>query len=203
MTTTDDASPAARPADPRVAGRRLRQFSTAYVEPEDRIRIIGTCTDGTVIVMWMTQRLMRNLLTVVTEWLSQRDAAAGQTPQASDRPDKGSSATAPGARPRAPAPSIPGASRPSLQDSFGPTGTSGTEATSVLVRSVVARGSSSLLTLRFQGGGDAVAELTFTPMLLRQWLDVVQRCWTKAAWTDAMWREWLLPREAQQRSALH
>jgi hypothetical protein len=50
----------------------LRCFTTEYSEAQDRICLAGEDADGTIEIMWLTQRMLKRLVPHLCQWLEQR-----------------------------------------------------------------------------------------------------------------------------------
>ena len=47
----------------------LQRITTTYVDVEDRLRLTGVLANGTVVQLWLTQRLLGRLVPPLTSWL--------------------------------------------------------------------------------------------------------------------------------------
>lgn len=54
----------------------LQRITTEYDEHEDRLRLSGELSDGSSVLLWLTQRLLYRILPHLTQWLGQHDAGA-------------------------------------------------------------------------------------------------------------------------------
>jgi hypothetical protein len=145
----------------------LQRLTTQYVDVEDRIRVSGEDTDGGIVVMWMSQRLLNRLVPAVCNMLGspqqderaellnsfeQQAAQAQLTPQDPVRPDAG------------------GLAWLVTRVDLAPTG-HGTR-------------------LAFYGSGGEQAAVVMPELALRQWLSILRDHYRAAEWPAGAWPAW-------------
>ena len=155
----------------------LHRITTAYVPEEDRIRLSGQDKDGTVLVLWLTQRLCKQLLAKLLPLLNPPTGTQPTIAHRSSAAHMHLQAMAQSAArlEQRPVPSVP---PDRAQESW-------------VVRSVQLRIEQRRITLIWQGPNDAVVAVEMTPLLLRQWLNQVYDGWRFAGWPMAVWPNWM------------
>lgn len=157
----------------------LQRLTTVYSAPEDRIRISAEDNKGRVVVMWLTQRLLKRMLPALIEWYEKR---AGNIVGAEVRQSFAQLSAVSRLKPQPPV-------------------ASGSSIDAGVIESIdIKRGNNEvrlvLKTRRFEP-----AELAFSDETLRQWLDIAYRAYLKAEWTGVPWPEWLQETRPKGRSA--
>ncbi len=164
----------------------LQKFTTEFLAEEDRLRLSGVLEDGQQVVLWLTQRLVRRLVPHLCGWLEKQTLA-------------GVSA----ARPQAIALEHQEIHHMAQQAAQGVLQTRQQEpvqarpsAFSGLVQIVkLETGAARLqLILRVEQEAPAEYHVDFSPMMLRQWLDIVYRHCESAQWPLDIWPQWMAPR---------
>jgi len=162
----------------------LQRMTTAWLETEDRLRLTGECTDGTLVCLWLTRRLSDRLLPLLLDWL---DGHAHDDVHASLMQEFAQEAARGALAPQAAVPADAG--------------------DTVLVQAVtVARGTHAIgLTFRAsEAPEDARSwEVTMEQQPLRQWLAIIHDQYRKAEWPLDLWPAWIAVTTAQPTAALH
>ena len=65
--------------------QKLQRITTEYIDREDRIRLTGELAAGTVVVLWLTQRLVNRLVPHLTAWLDRQVTPASNIPSVQAR----------------------------------------------------------------------------------------------------------------------
>lgn len=150
------------------AAERLSRVTTEYVPEEDRIRLAGVTGDSSIVVLWLTQRLVRRLVPVLTAWLEARSKDLLQQEVLHVMAQQRAAQTL--------EPSEPVLARDA--------------ATSWLATTVdVHRGQADLaVTFRDE---EHRATVAFNQVQLRQWLVIIRNCHSAAEWHPDVWPEWM------------
>ncbi len=157
----------------------LQTFTTRYNAHQDRLCIDGQTFGGEVISLWLTYRLLRNLLPallqLVTPAADTKDKSnilaewALTTAQAQQRPEK--------------------AVRKPIQDRPRP---NTPPPASWLISSIELKSSPQRALLVFCiSEHKSVAVVSLKPEHLRQWLGIVYRMWKRAGWPENEWPSWM------------
>lgn len=202
----------------------LQRITTEYREDEDRVRlsaevtadaIPGTMpgtissaapsdtTSSTILVLWLSQRLLLRLLPHVFNWLEQlpplTTAPAGDQSTATARHTMADARTAEliqGFAQQSARHGIP------AQPPVRPTANSAEQlVTAVDIKAVAAK-----LNLVFRSAAGEIAALSLEAPQLRQWLAILYTLWLQAEWPMAIWPQWMLddsPATATEHKALH
>lgn len=148
----------------------LQRVTTEYDETEDRIRLCGEREDGTAVVVWLTQRLLRRLLPMLLEWLEQQGA---DMPRADLLLGLAQQAAQAELAPQQPVQAAP-------------------DSATWLAQAVDLTRTPGGVGLVFRGDGDGeAATLTLATTPLQQWLGIVHQAYGKAEWPVDLWPEWL------------
>ena len=167
----------------------LQRITTEYVDTEDRIRLSGEVKENTSIVLWLTQRLLAQLITHLLGLIEKQSLDLGNTDSADPAP--ASSLMQGFAQQVAQAELIPGlpvqaaASAQSwlvleVDISLSP------EGTLVLV---FKREAGKAAAQESEDAGKAT--LTVEAKQLRQWLGIVHSQWQQAGWPLTVWPIWM------------
>lgn len=157
----------------------LQRLTTVYSPPEDRIRISAEDAKGRVVVLWLTQRLLKRLLPALIEWHEQRMGHRL------------------GAEVRQSFAQISAVSRLKPQ----PPVVAPRQIEAGAIESIdLVRGANELR-LVFKTRRFEPAELVFGEVTLRQWLDIVYQACVEAEWKDVPWPAWLQETRREGQSA--
>lgn len=170
---------------------RLRRFTTEYVESEDRICLRARGEDGEdpLLRLWLTARLLRRLIPVLLQSLEMPDDA--HLPQERLELQRFAQAAARARQPVLPPVEHPEGTEPSQPDADW------------LIRRARVRRAGPALHLVFQGREEEQqALLVLTPQLLRQWLHIVHKHWSRAEWLGHFWPEWVREDDMRTSQAL-
>ena len=165
----------------------LQRITTEYVDTEDRIRLSGEAEKNTFIALWLTQRLLSNIISHLLELIEKQSpnlANAG-----SSNPTPASSLMQEFAQQLAQAelaPELPVKTTAAAQSwlVLEVDITLSTEGTLMLV---FKRETDN--TALQEGAGKATLALEAKP--LRQWLGIIYSQWQKAGWSLALWPPWM------------
>ena len=167
----------------------LQRITTEYVSNEDRIRLSGEVEGNTSIVLWLTQRLLAQLITHLLRLIEKQSLNLGNTDSVDPAP--ASSLMQGFAQQVAQAeliPELPVQAAASAQSwlvlevdfSLNP------EGTLVVVFKREAGKEAA------QKGKDAgKATLAIEAKQLRQWLGIVHAQWQQAGWPLTIWPTWM------------
>jgi hypothetical protein len=161
----------------------LLRITTEYSEVEDRILLIGEEQQGARVELWLTQRLLTRIAPVLVKRL-ERSAAESPAPALLNafEQERASASIKPAARV-----AREGASR------------------SLLIESVDVTFGDAGVRLVFKDGAGEGRGLTFTTLVLRQWLSILYAASRGAGWSLDVWPEWMAQEvaPAQTNIALH
>lgn len=184
LSPSDDSGPLATRLE-------LQRFTTRYSASEDRICIEGLSVQDEVVHLWLTCRMLRQLLppllglitpaaetlelvTVMARWAlakarSQHQAVSAVVPSVQKQP--------------AIDPPLP---------------------TCWLVRSIDVKSSAQQALVTFNVvDSQAIATIAFTPARLRQWLGIVHRLWQRAGWPEHAWPGWMQEEVGPMNNVVH
>lgn len=158
----------------------LQKFTTYYGKHQDRLCIDGQSTGGDIVSLWLTYRLLRQLvpalLKLVTPAADNHDKAATLAKWALDN----------ARTQQKPAKAV----TPTLEP--GPTGAATPSSACWLISAIGLKSSPHCAILVFRISADkTVATITFKPEHLRQWLSIVYRLWNAAGWPTNEWPSWV------------
>ena len=164
---------------------KLHKFTTRYCQYQDRLCIDGQAASGDILSLWLTHRLMRNLLpelikliTPVTEGASHSDTLAqwelahAQANQKVDTPVE----------------------VPSHTETESPS-------TNSLISSVNMSSTAQQVLMTFSTTQSQVATIEFSPDHIRQWVSILYRTWRSTGWTTEVFPTWMQETESPALSA--
>ena len=160
----------------------LERITCEYMEVEDRIRITGEVAQASPVVIWLTQRILKRLIPVLTPLLAdnrtdpqhaeilqvfaQQAARAEFKPQA---PVQAQSASA-----------------------------------AWVASSIDFATTEQAVTLTFRSLDGQAASFVLAALPLRQWLGILHQLYVKSEWSLDIWPEWIKTSERPaQTVALH
>lgn len=163
METARLPEPTQGPAAPPVP--QVVRVSTTYVPQQDRLRLAAETSEGDVLVLWLTQRMLRLVLKPLGGFFGQ-NAPRTRKEQVRqsyvDLMDKVSRKAGTPVRPEADSPGW-------------------------LVEKVDVATTGAVAELTFWGEGAPRARFEVDTVSLRRWLEVVQRKADKGGWPRQMW----------------
>ena len=157
----------------------LERMTVRYVPGEDRLRITGAVKEQ-VVVIWLTQRLIRGVVPALVRLLDQEGKPPGDTSAKAEarkkeimhgfaqRAARESMESAPAVAPTAP------------------------EAT-WLARSVRLASTPKAVNIFFEPDGKSAAGagMSLAPRQLRQWMNILHDQCARAGWPTDVWPEWV------------
>lgn len=155
----------------------LQRLTTEYVNFEDRIRLSGEAENAELVVIWLSQRLLRSLLPVLLQWLERQ---TGEIPRAEALQSFAQQVALAKLTPQKPI-------RPDA------------DSTAWLAIAVDIAQSEQAVNLTFRGNDQQSASFVLTVQSLRQWLGIVHETYIKAEWAVDVWPAWM--RESRLDSA--
>jgi hypothetical protein len=162
---------------------KLERWTTQYVELEDRMRLNALSSQGEVMVLWLTQRLLIRLVPYFCQWLE----AQSDIPSAVQSVHHGFAQQAAQL-------SLQQSTEPEVQV---PTEAGGVQAPALLVYGVEVSKIEGHITLGFKDAqGQVHAQLPLPAQALRQWLQILHSQYIAAQWPTTGWPEWLLEHAA-------
>ena len=167
----------------------LQRITTQYVETQDRIRISGEAEENTSIVLWLTQRLLSQLIAHLLGLIEKQSLNVAAATTDSSNPTPASSL-------------MHGFEQQLAQAELAAElPVQATEAAqSWLVLEVdISLSPEGTLVLVFKRDADnaapqdgaGMATLTVEAKQLRQWLGIVHAQWHKAGWPLTLWPTWM------------
>ena len=158
----------------------LQKLTTYYHKHQDRLCIDGQNAEGEIIRLWLTYRLLRQLIPALLNLV---------TP-AADTNEK-SATLAEWALTNARAKQKPAKAVTPPPTSAAP-GVGTTSPPSWLISAIALKKSPKRAVMVFRiSANKAVATIAFTPEHLRQWLSIVFRLWNSAGWPTNEWPNWV------------
>lgn len=156
----------------------IRRFTTEYDIVEDRIRLTLERSEGGIVRLWLTRRLLvravPELVKILEKRLVTRDGLPAHRGGIDQRRDQ--MAALGHLQPQEPV-------RP------GP----GEAMSDHLVTGVGLRLTRKAILLDMKTGEDVVQTVPFAIPHMRQWLALLNQCFRKAEWADDVWPDWLTP----------
>lgn len=161
----------------------LERITTEYVEVEDRIRLTGESEDNQTIVLWLTQRLLTQIISHLLGLIEKQSPTPGEkgAPTSSLLQGFAQQAAEAELAPEQPVRAVSSSISwliPEVDITLSPEGT--------LV----------LLFKRDLGAvagqdDEGMATLTVVSKQLRQWLSILHAQWRRADWPLAIWPTWM------------
>lgn len=146
----------------------IEKFTTLYSGPEDRIRLAGVRADGSAIVLWLTQRLIKRMLPHIVVWLETHDRA-GKSPTVQSFRQQAARANH--------------IAQPPVD--VGP------QETSWLVHSIDVASNPRVLRLIFKDKDAPKAIVPLSAEAARQWLNILHKAHQRAQWPSDYWPSWI------------
>src|SRR5262249_16179396 len=143
---------------------QIRRFTTQYLPVEDRIRVDATDANENRVAMWLTQRLLLNMIPPLLKWLEKQTEGSAQlssNPEAAELMKSFAQHAAVTELMNNPAQHA--SPKPQPPDT-------GTRVSEWLVHVVEVTQSSTTTTLAFRSGASESAAISFMQKELRQWL---------------------------------
>ena len=165
----------------------LQRITTTYVDVEDRLRLTGVLANGTVVQLWLTQRLLGRLVPPLTSWLERNALLVAEH-------------ALPGAAPAAKVAladqeMVQGFAQQSAWAQLKPqppVHAASDSATWVVTNVQLSLGPQTvLLTLKNHTPTQPTVALNLNAQLLRQWLGIVFDQVLLAQWPTACWPAWM------------
>lgn len=150
----------------------LKKITTEYVHNQDRFSLRGAVNEEQVVVVWLTRRLLKNMLVYLVQWVEDQCEPGVSKPAVLEFSQQLAQSKV---QPQAPVP------KPSPQKT----------SREWLATSVDVKSSKDFIRLVFKAEeGDCVG-LDMSSTLLRQWLDILYREHQKSGWTLEVWPNWI------------
>lgn len=161
----------------------LLRITTEYSEVEDRVLLLGEEKDGARVELWLTQRLVSRVAPVLAKRLEE-SAGESPAPQLHNAFEQERAASAIKPAPRVPRKDV---------------------TRSLLVESVDVTFGGAGVRLVFKDGSGEGRGLSFTNLVLRQWLSILYAATRAAGWRSDFWPQWLAQETppTQSRLSLH
>ena len=159
----------------------LQRITTEYIETEDRIRLGGEIGKSASIVLWLTQRLLSQVISHLLELIEKQSLNLANTDSSSLMQEFAQQLAQAELAPELPVQTTAAAQSWLVLEvdiTLSPEGT--------LV--LVFKRETGNETLQ-EGAGKAT--LTLEAKQLRQWLGIVHSQWQKAGWSLTLWPPWM------------
>ncbi|MEX2131828.1 MAG: hypothetical protein WD772_10100 [Pseudohongiellaceae bacterium] len=155
----------------------LQRITSLYIETEDRFQLTGETTAQGTVAIWLTQRLLSKLLPHLVNWLEQGGRAISLQSHVDERIIE------------------------HLQDfaqldaqkdlTMQPAVSVSSETPVWLAHTIDVVHLPDAIKLVIKGDNNREAGLLLNSKELRQWLSILRKLWTAAAWPDAFWPIWI------------
>ena len=206
----------------------LKRITTEFIPVEDRIRLSGEREDnGSPLVLWLTQRLIRRMLPVLLDWLQKNETDLLEADSLHDLSRPADSATSDGLKKRKSGPASAGQTK-GLGKAKAATPTTAADMKTLqgfaqeaartqippqppvkvdaiteewLIQTIDVASNSQLIRLTFKAGAGKSVKLIFKAKQLRQWLSILHVGWLKGEWPLEPWPEWVGEHISSQRRA--
>ena len=160
----------------------LKRITTQYCENEDRFKLTGESTGGSLMCLWLSQRFLDRLIPYLLDWLETTATVNGKI----SPPQKNT---------------IHNFEQHEALSQLSPENSKKTEpsdssstATNIhqwLVHEVDIRKSTEIMHLVFKNQQGNSAELLLKKIELRQWLFIICSQWEKSEWDRQIWPKWI------------
>lgn len=177
------AAEAALHGSPGLGAPALARVTTRYSAAQDRVALAGALPDGSPVLLWLTQRLLRRMLPPLSAWLEGLNAPQAHT---------GAGASAVQALY---VQALQGFAQEAAQAQLTPQTPVqlAQDAPACLVQTVDVSATPQALRLVFGDAQGAVAAMDLQAQPLRQWLGILYQAWCQADWPTDPWPAWLQP----------
>lgn len=149
---------------------KLQRFTTAYDENEDRIKLTGHCQSDQHVMLWLTQRLLLNLVPVMLERIQKSVEEPAQIQTVMQEFAQQAARTQ--------MPSLPAVQAKDDSQSW-------------LIHSIDVTSTPEGLELAMKGKNNDCAVIKLEGQLLRQWLNILYDLSLKANWPLSIWPDWI------------
>lgn len=160
----------------------IKRFTTEYVADEDRMRLSVEFEDGSVRVLWLTRRLLDQLVARLVTQVDTAPLPGGAVQSNSTKLQVQQKFNQQAAVASITQQKPVRATTPEQQ--AGPP---------ALVTVVDMRTRKTVLHLDFKSGETLLAPIAFRKNALRQWLGVLYSRYQGAGWTGTAWPDWIKP----------
>lgn len=165
---------------------QLHRITTEYIEAEDRIRLSGENEEGQSIVLWLTQRLLSQVISHLLTLIDQRPNSLRSNLDTENTANSLIQGFAQQAAESELSPELPVQST-DLAHSW-----------LVLEVDLALNPEGTLVLVFKRDASNAIAQddtgkasLTLEAKQLRQWLGIVHAQWQKAGWPPSLWPSWM------------
>lgn len=155
------------------------RFTTEYIPDEDRMRVSVAFKDGSVQVLWLTQRLLDRLLAQLVAQIGSAPLPGGapKSPVAAKAQQRFNQQAAAASI----TPQKPVRVKTHEQQVRPPT----------LITSIDLGFGKTVVRVDFRAGEAVMAQLPFSKEALRQWFSVLYKRYEEAGWSGAFWPDWI------------
>lgn len=163
---------------PATKASEVKRFTTQYVQAEDRMQILVERKSGDVQVLWLTRRLLNNLVPTLLDKVVTAPADPSVPKPKAEAVQKFTQAAAVGNLKK--------------QKNVQPSAQDSDHHHVPLITSVDITVGSKALELVFKSDGDVTEQsLRFANVPLRQWLSIVHSRYRVAGWSEPFWPDWI------------
>ena len=161
----------------------LKRITSEYIELEDRIRLAGITDDNQTIVLWLTMRLLRRLITHCLNLLEKNTPELKKTPAQNELSRK----------------SVQHFVQKSAEQQI-------VEEAAVKVvenspnqlpAEIDIKNDDVGVTIIFKGEFSSDYAIYLNNQQLRQWLGMLHMIWQKAEWPNLVWPDWMSSSSAE------
>ncbi|MDA9901304.1 hypothetical protein N9D99_02175 [Gammaproteobacteria bacterium] len=171
----------------------IEKITTEYSEVEDRIRMSALTSDDTVMILWVTRRMLLMLIPPVSEWLDEKKNTSSQMSEKSKEMMNDFAQSEAQAKLKAEKPVTPEKQRPQAGEPIN----------SWLIHEIDVKHSNELMELYFKSTQNDVAKLILTKLSARQWLSIVHSQWIKSEWLMDIWPSWFTQASFHSEADIH
>ncbi|GJM12048.1 MAG: hypothetical protein DHS20C12_04510 [Pseudohongiella sp.] len=165
---------------------QLHRFTTEYIEIEDRIRIGGESDENEKIVLWLTQRLLLQIVSHLLGLIEKKSSSASKKPASQSPASNLLQSFEQQAAQASLSPELPVETSVATQNWL------------VQEVDIALNPEGALIFIFKRVVGDAAeledtdkATLSVEAKQLRQWLGILHAIWQKAGWPLGIWPSWM------------
>ena len=172
----------------------LEKITTKYNETEDRFCISALTSDDSVIILWVSCRILKRLLPLIFRWLDADRSITAQNDIKSKRlmNDFAQYEAQAELKPETPVQHERSQSQePKKQDK------------SWLIHEIELNYSDKVMELDIKDANNKIAKLSLSKLYARQWLMILYSQWIKSEWPMNVWPDWFTKPLVQEPTDMH
>jgi hypothetical protein len=172
----------------------LEKITTKYSETEDRVRISALTAESSIIVLWISQRMLTRLVPLILRWVDERNNPVSQIDVKSKElmNDFAQYEAHTELKPE----------KPVNPENHKPEDPMACES-SWLIHKVDVTHFDQAIELNFKDAQDNAAKLLLTKLYARQWLMILHSQWTKSEWAMQIWPAWFTKSSGKPIDEMH